>query len=487
MTRAYDETVRRNEEYCGQRQSMLRGADLSEAPPELRNTVAERLDRLDALLSDRNYSEAAVLMGELEQEVAVYLVPAEDLQISVQQIDVKEYPKMKIYLNVTDAQGSVPHGLDGSFFYIDKADANGNYVRQKVAQVTQLDEVESLNIDMVVDVSGSMEGQPIAEVRSVMESFIRSVQFEAGDMVELTTFSTGVTILQEFSNDEDLLVQYARNLSTGNLTSLYDALYTGVTRVSARAGAKCVMAFTDGRDNNSSCTAGQVAAYAKEHNVPIFIIGFGDVDTYALRSICDQTHGVYYDAAAISDMNDIYRQIYRMEKDLYLLSYSEQENTEPPDELGLTVGYRSPAYGGECTGVYDTRVVIDVNDTQFYSTGPKAAVENFVKGYAQAQTSSNFSYISPYLKPGSKIYTEMESFVQSTFSVYLDSFEIQSAEYADADTCFVTVYETYYVQTHSRPLYLMRQKCRYRVVQENGGWYLTDFADPVEVLWEINQ
>ena len=104
---------------------------------------------------------------------------------------------------------------------------------------------------MVADVSGSMDGTPLNEAKEIMRNFIGSVQFAAGDMVELTSFATGVRLEQEFCSDASLLTNEINGLYTGDMTSLFDALYTSVERVAAQSGAKCVIAFTDGDDNRN--------------------------------------------------------------------------------------------------------------------------------------------------------------------------------------------------------------------------------------------
>ena len=75
-------------------------------------------------------------------------------------------------------------------------DANQKYIKQVVTSANQLNEKESLKINMVADVSGSMDGAPLAEAKNIMTNFINSVQFDAGDLVELTSFSTGVRLEQ---------------------------------------------------------------------------------------------------------------------------------------------------------------------------------------------------------------------------------------------------------------------------------------------------
>ena len=77
-----------------------------------------------------------------------------------------------------------------------------------------------------------------------MINFINSVQFDAGDLVELTSFSTGVRLEREFCDDPNVLTNDINALYTDDMTSLYDALYTAVERVATQTGARCVIAFT---------------------------------------------------------------------------------------------------------------------------------------------------------------------------------------------------------------------------------------------------
>ena len=80
--------------------------------------------------------------------------------------------------------------------------------------MNQLNEIEALNINMLADVSGSMSGTPLDDAMSIMDRFIDSVQFSAGDQVALTSFSNGVYIEQDFTND------------AGRLKSAVNSLYT---------------------------------------------------------------------------------------------------------------------------------------------------------------------------------------------------------------------------------------------------------------------
>ena len=294
---------------------------MSTADVEDKTNLQTELQTAEQLAKEGKYNELGPVFEKMDEIAYRYMEPEHKLNISVQQVDASAFPNVRLYLRVEDAlSGEVPV-LDDILFFIRKQDANANFVKQQISRVSQLNENEALNVDMVADVSGSMAGQRIQEAKNVMSNFISSVQFSAGDLVELITFSSGVYLEEEFTNSASTLISKINGLNTGNDTSLYDALYTAVTRTAARSGAKCVMAFTDGMDNNSSCSSQDVIDLAKRYQVPIFIIGLGTSNYSEIRQIASETGGEYYEISNITSMADIYQEIYRKEKELYLVEF----------------------------------------------------------------------------------------------------------------------------------------------------------------------
>lgn len=436
---------------------------------------------------EQDYPAIQEMFEKLDETVFMYIEPEKSLEVQVQQVDASEFPKVRLYVNIEDsATGEVPENLQGNLFFIRKEDVNAKFVRQKVTEANQLNETEALKVDMVADVSGSMDGNPLEEAKSIMNSFVESVQFDAGDQVELTSFATGVRLEQEFCDDPDLLTRKINQFTTGDMTSLYDALYTSVERVAAQSGARCVIAFTDGNDNYSNCIPEDVIEIANRYHVPVFIIGIGDIDSSRIDYIASQTGGQYYSIHDVYSMDSIYQEIYQMEKELYLIEFEDDTGAAANEQANIQVGYHSKEYGGKCDYTYQPNILMSAKSDNIYTNGPEAVVEQYLKNFPEAVTGHDFSLISEYLKSGSNIYKEQETYVQREITEQLDTYELTDINYNGDDYCVISTRETYYVQVEGKALQLMTQECQYALEKTGEKWEMTDFVD-LKVVSRIKQ
>ncbi len=483
----FESLKKETKDYVDEKLDEYNGADLTLADADDKSVITDGIKKIKELQQKENYKDMKSLFDDLDEVAYQYLKPKKSLNVQIQQVDASQYPNIRLYLQVEDQKsGEVPASLDNTLFFIRKQDASANYIKQEVKKVSQLNETEALNIEMVADVSGSMKGQPLMEAKNIMSNFVSSVQFAAGDKVELISFSTGVAIEETFSTSSMTLISRINGLQTGNMTSLYDALYASVNRVAAQSGAKCVIAFTDGLDNYSSCSSSDVISTAQRYHVPIFIIGIGTSNYSEASNIAKQTGGAYYNINTVTSMSDIYKEIYKQEKELYLVEF-EDTTGSIMDTANILVGYHSALYGGENTYSYTPNVLMSVSGSGLYNDGPEAVVEGYMRGFDDAMTYSDFSYISNYLKVDSPIYNEQIEYVKRNITELLDTYEIVSTVYNGSDECAITTRETYYVQKAGEPLELMTQQCTYRVIRENGSWKMTEFIGDIDIISRVNQ
>lgn len=262
-----------------------------------------------------------------------------DYEMEVEQVDVSEFPKIKVYVRIQDkATKTAVKSLKMESFFVQENAGGSEYQKRDILRAVQLDNAERLNISMLADVSGSMDGQPLQEAKYVMNDFLNSVQTGAGDSVSVISFADSVYINTSFTTDINLARNAVNGLITFNMTALYDGLYVAVEQTAAQDGAKCVIAFTDGKDNISNCTPAIVTEKAQRYNIPIYIIGVGsDLSTSDLEYIANNSGGFYRNVGQISNMAEIYNAIFRQQKEMYLVEYEtlQQDNDEVMRNMNL--------------------------------------------------------------------------------------------------------------------------------------------------------
>jgi Ca-activated chloride channel family protein len=161
------------------------------------------------------------------------------------------------------------------------------------------------NVYLVVDVSGSMEGNKLNNAKRALLVFMEQIQ---GDLerVGLITFSTGVNEvvpLDELKQNRDTLNQTIDRLSAGGDTALLDGVDLAYARLQAMGDTErinAIVVMTDGRENNSRATMGRLVSRIQNENesgvpVVIFCIGYGsDADVKVLTSLAESSGGQYY-------------------------------------------------------------------------------------------------------------------------------------------------------------------------------------------------
>lgn len=453
-----------------------------EAIEKLKKQVEESIGKSD-------YLAASSALKSLNEEVEKASVICDNLSVQINQVDTSEYPKIKLYLDIKDStSGEVPSNIEGKFFFLsEKLAKNSEYIKKEIQKVTQLNETESLNINMVADVSGSMEGEALASAKSIMSNFLENVQFGIGDEVELNVFSNGVYTAEAFTSDKAMLVREIEQLTTGDMTSLYDALYAATNRTAIQNGAKCVIAFTDGKDNYSSCNADDVIEVAKRYNIPIFIIGVGsDIEEGILRNIAESTNGFYSNVNNMSDMADVYNTIYRQQKELYMLEYEITEPDSTFDTRNLKVGIQTRQIGGTCTYDYIPKILLSAEASLGENFDVDNIVGKYLNGFVNAINSHDYSYLQPYVVEGGPLYKEVHPYIQKDIKETLLSYEIVNKEYTDDATCIVTVHEIYEVLNHEDPLHMRTLESQYVLKKQNDKWQFYAFNASIKILSKIN-
>lgn len=158
------------------------------------------------------------------------------------------------------------------------------------------------NVYLVVDVSGSMEGQKLADAQEALATFVSLIRGDA-ERVGLIEFSSGVqelTPLGQLSSNRSRLEDSISALVAGGNTSLLDAVdiaYTRLQGLDDRERINAIVVMTDGKENNSRVSLRSLRDKLRRGNesgvpVVIFCVAYGkDADLNTLEAIAAATAG----------------------------------------------------------------------------------------------------------------------------------------------------------------------------------------------------
>jgi VWFA-related protein len=263
--------------------------------------------------------------------------------IRITQVDNSQFPQVTVYLSATNPAGE-PVGIDPATIQIHE---NGQLMTPTNVQgggVQVGSEPIPVTTMLVIDISGSMDkNDKIGAAKNAAKAYVS--QLRPGDQAGLITYDTKVYTVQPITADVAALTSAIDSLKTGSDTAMYDALIEAEKALESITGRKAIIVLSDGLDNQSRSNAEDVLAGVGESGVTISAIGFGDVngtgqfglDEAALRSLSEQTGGVYGFATAPAELQSLYEQQGRVLQSEYQFTYLSPSTLRDGLNRSLTV------------------------------------------------------------------------------------------------------------------------------------------------------
>lgn len=166
-------------------------------------------------------------------------------------------------VTVTDAYNRLVTGLAVQNFEVFE-----DKVKQEISFFS--DDDAPVNMGIIFDVSGSMKGK-LDRARDALKAFIETSHSD--DDFFLVGFNQRANLLAEFT-DGDSLTNKLTLVDPKGQTALYDAAYLGIEKVKqGRHSRHAILLISDGQDNSSRYTYGELRKLLKEAGVQIYCIG----------------------------------------------------------------------------------------------------------------------------------------------------------------------------------------------------------------------
>jgi VWFA-related protein len=170
-------------------------------------------------------------------------------------------------------------------------------VEQKISQF--FTEESPVSVGMVFDASNSMR-KKMDDSRQALTQFLR--MSTPGDEFSLWKFSDRPQSVCPFTTNTAEIEDGLALIQSGGWTSLFDALYLALNQMKrATHGTKALFVLSDGGDNNSRYTEGEIKNMIREADVRIFSISILD-HSPTLERISDESGGRAYRAHKLDEL-----------------------------------------------------------------------------------------------------------------------------------------------------------------------------------------
>ena len=161
------------------------------------------------------------------------------------------------------------------------------------------------NVVLVVDTSGSMEGDKIRNVKQALRAFVEQIKGpqETVGLVEFYSFVDVLVPLNELAVNRDDLLRAIDGLVADGDTALLDAVYEAYVALQDMGDAErinAIVVMTDGRENYSGISLRRLTDFMRQGNetgvpVTVFAIAYGkDADHGTLDALAQSTDGQVY-------------------------------------------------------------------------------------------------------------------------------------------------------------------------------------------------
>ncbi len=225
-------------------------------------------------------------------------------------------------VTVTDPQNRLVTGLERSNFQL--FDSNTSQTIKSFAT-----EDAPLSIGIVFDLSGSMQSKFVRS-RKALSEFLHTCNPQ--DEFFVIGFNDRPAVLVDYTSDVEDVEARMVMLRPENRTALIDALYLGVNKLrDAKYARKALLVVSDGGDNRSRYTQGELMRAVRESEVQIYSVGI--FDAYAptveeqngpqlLHEMSEATGGRLFVVRDVQDLSDIAQRISEELRNEYVIGYT---------------------------------------------------------------------------------------------------------------------------------------------------------------------
>jgi VWFA-related protein len=243
--------------------------------------------------------------------------------------DITDFPNVVVRLSAWDESGLPLTGLTAENFTLQEDGGSPFH-----PSMLEADARAPLQVILVIDISGSMNGKPLEDAKVAAARFLDKLT--PGDEAALIAFSDledtnprQINPEREhpFSSNLGPIYDRIEGLQAVNYTHLYNAL-TKAIRMSENlpGGHRAVLLLSDGVNEPANVgNPDEPIQLAQQAQIPVFVIGLGNkIDEQYLGRLASETGGLFRKTPRSSELAKLFTDMASLLKTQYRMTYQSK-------------------------------------------------------------------------------------------------------------------------------------------------------------------
>lgn len=182
--------------------------------------------------------------------------------------------------------------------------------------ITSTSTFMNVDICLVLDRSGSMQGRKLLELQTAVAVFLAELAETTSDeQVALASYSSSASLDLKLSTEYSGVLKKVDKFKASGMTAIGQALEKGIDGVMGtnhrNLSAPIIVLMTDG-NHNRGVEPIIPAREAAKQDIVVHTITFGrDADINRMEAVADETGGTHYHANSGSELTEVFRTIAR--------------------------------------------------------------------------------------------------------------------------------------------------------------------------------
>lgn len=232
--------------------------------------------------------------------------------IVIRRVNGSDYPQISAEISISRSDINID---SNSILLTDTSEKIQNFSVETI-------EVSDLSLSIVLDISGSMQGNKIIDSKNAIKDCISQLGDDVS--VSFVTFSDSANLECALTDSRYLVMNLVNAAdSDGGGTYISSGLLTAIDSLRGSSGSKIIILLSDGEDfDESKALMDDVLMEAVENNISIYTIGLQGCDEDYLQMIATKTGAQFIMVTNATELGRTYQEIQNAIMNNYLITYS---------------------------------------------------------------------------------------------------------------------------------------------------------------------